>query len=179
MDKRTAFKFLLFFVFTGLFGFIGAYTYDQQRLLRQMSVGFDYSKYAKIKSLSFTNIVLELYLKFVNLSLVDINIDGYDLAIYINGKLIIPHVYAANPGYIKAQGESIVPLTVQFNPIAALGNLFSSQVMNAALFDYSKVIVRVVGYVSANHRGVEIKDIKVDISDNLQNLLYGGAKQTT
>ena len=53
----------------------------------------------------------------------------------------------------------------------ALKNLFTKEVFNSILFDYSKVIVRLKGVISANHKGIAIKDFPVDISDSLNNLV--------
>ena len=108
----------------------------------------------------------------MNPSMIDVNVEGYDLGVYLNDKLIT-RIDSTEPGYVAAQATSVVKLVVDIKPAETLKNFFSPQVMNALLFDYSKVIVRLKGTVSANHRGLGMKDIPVDISDTLQNLLYG------
>lgn len=169
MSRRTIVLFLIL-VLASITGFSVAYVAAQQSLIRTLKIS--YNRVEIGSQFSFSRIALNIYLNFFNPSKIDVNVEGYDLGVYMNEKLIT-RLDSKEPGYVAAEATSVVKLVVDIKPMQALSNFFSPQVMNAMLFDYSKVVVRLKGTVSANHRGLGMKDIPVDISDNLQSLIYG------
>lgn len=168
MKGRVLNIILVFLILLALSGF-GFYVYRQQQLLRKIEVEYDG---AKIVSFGWTNTVVDLYLKFINLSDIDINVTGYRFQIFVNGKHI-SDVVSTDKGLIKPRGESVIAMRFNFSPVQVLKNVLSKDVLAALLVDYSKVTVQVKGKIDINHRGIDIKDIDVNISDTLQRLLYG------
>lgn len=174
MSRKQILWFLIFILAT-LTGLSVAYVASQQALIRLLKITYNRAELGS--QFSFSRIAINIYLNFFNPSLIDVDVDGYDLGVYMNGKLIT-RLDSTEHGYVAARTTSVLKLVVDVNPMQSLANLFSKEVISGILFDYSKVVVRLKGTVSANHRGIGMKDIPVDISDTLQNLLYGATATT-
>ena len=171
--ERKSVIWVLLFILCGITGFSAAYIIAQQALLRQLKISYNRAEIGS--GITFSKMVINLFLNFTNPSLIDIDIESYNFDVLIDGKPVVKLI-STEPGYVAASGTSVVKLVVNINPVQTLGNIFSSQVIMGILFDYSKVIIELKGTVTANHRGIGMKDIPVDITDNLQNLLYGSTK---
>ena len=164
--SKTA-TYILTGLIIGTLAVAGIYVYNQQNLLRMLKVSYYRAQVVKANLAKFT---VDLYLWVTNFSDVDVNVDSYNMIVYINNRPIT-RVVSKIGGYIPASAKSPLKITFEMNVQEALKNLFTKEVFNSILFDYSKVIVRLKGVISANHKGIAIKDFPVDISDSLNNLV--------
>lgn len=168
MNKKVINFALIILIVLAISGF-GVYAYRQQHLLRKIEVEYDG---AKIVSLGWSNTVVDLYLRFTNPSDIDINVTGYRFRIFVNNKPI-SDVISTDKGLIQPNGESTIAMRFSFSPVQVIKNVMSKDVLSSLLVDYSEINIRVAGKIDINHRGIDIRDIDVNISDNLQSLIYG------
>jgi len=172
---KSEIKYVLIGLIALMLAGVGVYAIQQKALISRIKVLFGR---AKLISLSWDKIAIDIFLKVINVSDIDVNIEGYQLTAYINDRRITSFM-SNQPGYIQANGESEIALNIITNPIEALGNIFKKDVLSAIFLDYSKVIIRIKGVISVNHRGLDIKDIPIDLKENLKNLMIMSSAQNT
>jgi LEA14-like dessication related protein len=104
----------------GLLGYgVFAYIQRQKKLLKD----FDYKILGgKILSIDFNNVSLELTIKFINKSDVEIVVNSFDLNFSFNdvevGKLTNTDSFV-----IAAKGDSEIPMKIDFDPTIVLTNV--------------------------------------------------------
>lgn len=152
---------------TVIVGFAGFYVYQQQNLLRKMKISF---AGVILDNISLHTFAMRLKLKFTNSSDIDINVEKYDFDVLINGQPVMK-ILSPGPGYIMANSESVNLLSIKFDPTVVLSKLFSTNILSALLFDYSKVIITLSGVMSVSHVGIGVHNLAVNQSSTLAEIM--------
>lgn len=140
---------------------------------RQMTLAMSYC--FKIATLKFLKLdknqtIIDVNIKVRNQSDLRIDITNYNFDVYINDKKV---THISNPTSVDllANAVSIIPLRIEFSPskFFDLGNVIS--LLSSAITDYKNFKIRISGSLGAKLNFINIKDLPIDMTMNLAEIL--------
>ncbi len=135
-------------------------------------------KKSKVKDASAKNIDIDFAVDFKNNSDIEAQIDGYTFDVLLNN-VRVSEVTSGNKEIIKASDFTTIIVPIKLN----LSNLLSKKLINQdfvknIIFDKSKIMVGIKGFVSGGALGVKLKDMEIEISYSLAELLKPSKEPT-
>jgi LEA14-like dessication related protein len=129
-----------------------------------------------IKNLTLNAVDLVLYLSITNKSDLTITVYGQHYDVLVNGTKVA-NVDSKNVMTLQKNNTSTLPVAMSFAP----DFLLKTSLLNlaTALTDKSKINIQIKGYVSAKWKSIELKNININISYTLQELIDISKKPTT
>jgi LEA14-like dessication related protein len=121
-----------------------------------------------INNLSLTSASIVLYIEIVNNSNLLIIITDQKYDIIVNGTKV-SSVDSKDPIILAKNDKAVMPLNINFSPTDIVKT--GVQNLTAILTDKSKVNIEVKGSVSIKWKLINLKNINVDITYTLQELI--------
>ena len=153
----------------GLLGY-GLFQWYRTQIDKVMQYCYKIKRY-KIIQFDMNKILMTIDVLIRNKSAFDMDINGYDMSVYINDVKI---AVLKDTLTQKVNNNSLSLITLNVDVIAK--NLFTDlkklgQLIVWSAMDKSKVIIKVQGNVSASSSFIKIKDLPINISMSLQEIL--------
>ena len=152
--------------------FFSAKAMQQISLLKKFCIKF---RSAKINTFGWNNASINLTVGFKNKSDIFITLKELNLSILVNNSEVAK-VNQSVEQLVGPNSWNDVSFDVIFAPSNILSNLFNSNILNAALFDFSKLIINAKGSVGISTQYFGISSLPIDISKPLNEILN---KKTT
>ncbi|HYD90812.1 MAG TPA: LEA type 2 family protein, partial [Flavobacterium sp.] len=120
---------------------------------------------AKITDLGLNKTAAKLYVKISNPSAISFQVTDQQYDAYLNGSFV-SHIQKIAPETIVAHGDTVVDLLITFNPLKALGNIFTA--LSASKLN--GIRIKLKGYVDLQKAAFTHRQ-QVEVEDTLGNLL--------
>lgn len=152
-------------ILSGLAILIIAYGSRQFYLLYNAKFGV---KKTQIKGISAKEINILIDAEFKNKSDISAKVHNQHYEVFFNNVLVLT-INIDKLIHINSNGKTIIQIPIIFNPSlvvkAGMGNILD------LLFDRSKIIVEIKGYLSIKVGIIELKNYKVSMKQTLQELI--------
>lgn len=158
-------KGLLKILFLGASGIIIVYGIRQVMLLYKSA--YKVVK-TKINNLSITGIDIILYLQLTNKSDISAQVVNQHYDIFLNDAKISV-VDLKEEVHINSNGNSILPIAINFNPSKAANIAWRN--LGSLLNDKSKINITILGYLSLKVGPVKTNNYPINITYTLQDLI--------
>ncbi len=152
------------FVVAGIIG-IGVYLYKQYDKL--YNALYKISS-ATIHNLGLSNIRITVNIKLTNKSDFSAWIINQNYDIYVNGIFVV-NVKNNNRIHLNAQGDTVLPLDIEFNPEKLLSA--AGKNITALLTDRSKVVFLIKGNLSLEAGALKVQSFPFDMQYTLQEII--------
>lgn len=164
-------KILKWLVVLSGFGLLagGAYLYTKDQVKKLLNYCYRLRKFRVVK-ITKDNFMFTFELHIKNMSDTTVNIKGYDLDLYLQGKKTA-NIKSEADVLWRAKQIAIIPMTVDVNPEKAFS--LPEIISLVALFgiDKSKIEVTIKGKVSAGLGLLSLRNYPVEIKYSLKELL--------
>ncbi len=135
-------------------------------------------KQSKINKISSSIIDIDFALDFKNNSDLEAQIDGYNFDILLND-VKISHVSSSAPVKIKSKAFTTITIPIKVNVTSLLSkNLLNLETAKNLISDRSKIMIGIKGVVSAGALGLKVKDMPIEISMSLTEMMAPSTEPT-
>lgn len=151
---------------------VAGYVYYKRQANKLSNIKVKPVKY-RFSKLSFNDASLNVDLEVFNESNIDVTIKSYDIDAFVNSTKVVKLKNDVNQ-VVKANGSSLITVNFSFNPTSVLKGLFQADIIKGLVFDRSKVVIGLAGYVSVSGSGIlDIDNIPVNYSSPLSTMVSG------
>lgn len=174
MKKTVIIVLIIVILFLG----VGYLAKKQLNKAKKFCYNYNIQK-SKVNTMSASELSLDFAIDFKNTSDIAVNIDGYKIDVLLNGKKI-SEVVSTTKTTIEATKFTtiIVPIRVLVKDLLSK-NIIDGDVVRNILIDKSKVIIGIQGTISAGALGVSVKDLPIELSYSLKDMLEPSDKVKT
>ena len=147
----------------------GLFIYEKQQIAAAMNYCYKIKAY-RLNKMTLSKISLSVDILIRNKSNFDLDIEGYDMTVYLNGTKLAT-IKSTKTQKITNNSLSQITVDVDVSPKGLFRNL--TDIANIALLattDKSKVIIKVDGIISAASSGIRAKDLPVTMSMTLAEI---------
>ncbi len=155
-------------------GFIAKKQFD-----KAMKYCYNYNiKKSKVGKVSATALVIDFAIDFKNNSDISATLDGYKFDVLINN-IKVGDVSSNKDTPLAANSMTTVMVPINVNPSALLSKkLINADTVKNIISDKSKVIMTIKGVMSGGAVGLKIKDMPIEISMSLAEMLAPSTEPT-
>ncbi len=121
-----------------------------------------------VKNLTLNSTSILLYVDIINKSSLSVTIYDQQYDVLVNG-VKVSSVLLKDVIQLTQNSATSLPLDIAFSPMSILQT--SAQNLTAILTDKSKVNIELKGTISVKWKSIDLKNIKVDITYTLQDLI--------
>lgn len=142
-------------------------------LKEQVRLLFSYCyriKNARIKSFKADSVEMDLIILLRNQSDITVDILGVDLDVYIEG-VKVTQIKDSELITWKARSVSDVGFNIKFSPKDIFKSSELSKLLVKAAYNYKDLSVRTVGKVSVKHSFIKAKNVPLDITMTIADIL--------
>lgn len=151
---------------------VAGYVYYKTQIKKLSNIKVNPSKY-RFRKLSFNDALLDIDLDILNESNFDITVKSYDIDAYVNESMVAKLKNNVNQ-IVKASGNSLITVSIAFNPKLVLKGILTADIIKGVLFDKSKILITLNGHVSVSGSGVlTVDNIPVNYSKPLSAMVTG------